>query len=56
VIDPTLVTKERLSLEVETDEEERYGHISETREGSKIEVCLEVNSERFLDLFLSRLG
>ncbi len=56
VIDPTLVTKERLSLEVEIEEKERYGRISETREGSKIEVCLGVNSERFLDLFLSRLG
>jgi purine nucleosidase len=55
-IDSNLVKKERLFLDIETEEEKRYGHISETREGSKIEVCLGVNSERFLELFLSRLG
>ncbi len=55
-IDSNLVKKEKLSLVVETEEETHYGHISETGEGSKIEVCLGVNSERFLDLFLSRLG
>ena len=55
VIDSDLVRKERLSVDVETGEEEHYGHISEVKEGSKIEVCLEVNSKRFLDLFLSRL-
>lgn len=55
VIDPDLVRRERLSVDVETGEEEHYGHISEVKEGSKIEVCLEVNSKRFLELFLSRL-
>ena len=55
VIDPDLVRKERLSVDVETGEEEYYGHISEVKEGSKIEVCLEVNSKKFLELFLSRL-
>jgi len=55
VIDPDLVTKERLSVDIETGEEEHYGHLSEVKEGSKIEVCLEVNSKRFLELFLSRL-
>jgi purine nucleosidase len=55
VIDPDLVTKERLSVDIETGEEEHYGQLSEVKEGSKIEVCLEVNSKRFLELFLSRL-
>jgi purine nucleosidase len=55
VIDPDLVTKERLSVDIETGEEEHYGHISEVKEGSKIEVCLEVNAKRFLELFLSSL-
>jgi purine nucleosidase len=55
VIDPDLVRKERLSIDVETEQEEHYGHISEVKEGSTIEVCLEVNSKRFLELFLSRL-
>ena len=55
VMDPDLVRKERLSVDVETGEEEYYGHISEIKEGSKIEVCLEVNSKKFLELFLSRL-
>ncbi len=54
-IDPHLVRKERLSLDVKTREEEDYGHISEIKEGPKIEVCLEVDAKRFLDLFLARL-
>jgi len=54
VINPDLVRKERLSVDVET-EEEHYGHISEVKDGLEIEVCLEVNSKKFLDLFLSRL-
>jgi inosine-uridine nucleoside N-ribohydrolase len=55
VIDPTLVRKERLSIHVETQEGEHYGKTSETKEGPKVEVCLEVNAEGFLELFLSRL-
>jgi purine nucleosidase len=55
VIDPDLVRKERLSIDVETQEGEHWGHISETSGGSKIEVCLEVDAKRFLDLFLTRL-
>jgi len=55
VIDSDLVTKERLSVDIETGEEEHYGHLSEVKEGSKIEVCLEVNAKRFLELFLSSL-
>jgi purine nucleosidase len=55
VIDPGLVKKERMPLDVETEEGEHYGHISEVKEGPKIEVCLEVNPERFLGLFISRL-
>jgi purine nucleosidase len=56
VISPDLVRKERLSLTVETQEGEYYGHISEVREGSKIDVCLEADAKGFLDLFLSRLS
>jgi len=56
IIDSTLVKTEKLSIHVETQEGERYGKTSEVKEGPKIEVCLGVNSNRFLDLFLSRLG
>ena len=56
VIDPNLVRKERLSLDVETEEGEHYGHISEIKKGPKIDVCLGVDAERFLDLFMSRLA
>jgi purine nucleosidase len=56
VIDPNLVRKERLSLDVKTQEGEHYGLILEVKEGPKVEVCLEVDSRGFLELFLSRLG
>jgi purine nucleosidase len=56
VIDPALVRKERLSIQVETQEGEHYGETSETKTGPKVEVCLGVNAEAFLKLFLSRLG
>ena len=55
VIDPTLVRKERLPIDIETQEDEHYGKTSETKEGPKIEVCLGVNAKEFLELFLSRL-
>ncbi len=55
VIDPTLVSKERLSIDVETQEGEHYGKTSETKSGPKVEVCLGVNAKEFLELFLSRL-
>jgi inosine-uridine nucleoside N-ribohydrolase len=55
VIDPALMRKERLLIDVETQEGERYGKTSETKEGPKIEVCLGVNANKFLELFLSRL-
>ena len=55
VIDPTLVRKERLPIDVETQADEHYGKTSETKEGPKIEVCLGVNAKEFLELFLSRL-
>jgi len=60
VINPDLVKKEKLFLTVETKEGERYGQTLEVG-GEKavaaqaVEVCLGVNSEKFLDLFLSRL-
>jgi purine nucleosidase len=56
VVDPQLIRKEKLSIDVETQEGPYYGRTSETREGPKIEVCLEVNANGFLELFLSGLG
>jgi inosine-uridine nucleoside N-ribohydrolase len=56
VVDPELVKKERLAMSVETQEGEYYGRTSEAGKGPNIEVCLEVNAKRFLELFLSRLG
>jgi len=60
-IDPDLVRKERLSISVEIEEGERYGQTFEVAEeedsgAHKLDVCLGVNSEKFSDLFLSRLG
>ena len=55
VIDPTLVGKEKLSIDVETQEGEHYGQTSEVKEGPKVEVCLGVDAKGFLELFLSRL-
>ncbi|HVP79503.1 MAG TPA: nucleoside hydrolase [Thermodesulfobacteriota bacterium] len=56
VIDPELATKEKLSINVETQEGQYYGRTSEARERPNIEVCLEINAKGFLELFLSRLG
>ncbi len=56
--DPHLVRTENLRLQVETEEGEGYGKVSEVAEEKgrqKIEVCLGVDSERFLNLFLSSL-
>jgi purine nucleosidase len=55
VVDPTLVKTERLSLKVETKEGEYYGRMTEVKDGPKIDVCLGVEAERFLELFVSRL-
>ncbi len=55
VIDPGLVRKERLAIHVETDEGKDYGKTSEVEEGPKIEVCLEIDAEKFLEIFVSRL-
>ena len=56
VIDPTLVRTEPLSLNVNIQEGEHYGHMTEVPGRSKIDVCLEVDAEKFLELFLSRLS
>ncbi|MCX5907201.1 MAG: nucleoside hydrolase [Deltaproteobacteria bacterium] len=57
VIDPGLVRKESLFLTVETEEGESFGRISEVGAGPrKIDVCLTVDSGKFLDLFISRLS
>jgi len=55
VIDPVLVRKERLSIDVDTQEGDHYGQTSEVKEGPKVEVCLGVDAKGFLELFLSRL-
>jgi len=65
VVDSGLMSKENLSLLVETQEGERYGQTSEILRGKdhggqgakeqKIEVGLGVRGEKFLKLFLSRL-
>lgn len=55
VIDSTLVRKESLSLDVNIQEGEYYGQLIEISGKSIIDVCLEVDAERFLNLFLSRL-
>lgn len=58
VTDPELMSKEKLALHVETEEGERYGQVWEVAAGKglqNIEVCLGVNSGKFLDLFLSSL-
>jgi purine nucleosidase len=55
VINPDLVKKERLLIDVETQEGERYGQISEFIGSPNIEACVKVNAVRFLDLFLSSL-
>ena len=56
VIDPDLVKKENLSLQTETREGNHYGKLSEVHEGPRVEVCLEVDAVRFLELFLARMG
>jgi purine nucleosidase len=56
VIDPDLVKKQKLSLTVETQEGEYFGKIVEELGGSDIDVCLAIDANRFLELFLSRLG
>jgi len=55
-IDSELVRKEKLSISVEVKEGEFYGKSCEIRGGAKnVEVCLGVERQKFLDLFLSRL-
>jgi inosine-uridine nucleoside N-ribohydrolase len=55
VIEADLVRKERLLLNVETQEADRLGQTLEAEGTPNIEACLQVNSKRFLELFLSRL-
>ena len=56
VIDPDLAKKERVAIHVETEEGEHYGQTAEVEEGMKTDVCLGVDVERFLELFVSRLA
>ena len=56
VIDPSLVRRERVAIRVETQEGKHYGRLSETLRDPKMDVCLGLDSEAFLELFLSRLA
>ena len=56
LVDPTLVKKERLLLQIDTHEGPDYGHLYESPGGFPVDVCLGVEAKRFLDLFLSRLA
>ena len=56
VIDPTIVRRERFALDVEDREGEDYGRVSETQKSLNADVCLGVDSKKFLELFLSRLN
>src|SRR4030043_234936 len=56
VIDPNLAKKERVAIHVETEEGEHYGQTAEVEQGMKTDVCLGVDAERFLELFVSRLA
>jgi purine nucleosidase len=56
VIDPELVRKEKLPVSVEVKEGEFYGKSYEIPGGEEnIEVCLGVDRQKFLNLFLERL-
>ena len=59
VIDPDLMSKEKLALHVETAGGKRYGQVRELTEGKdlqNLEVCLRANKEKFLEIFLSSLS
>ena len=56
VIHRELVETERLAIDVETLKGEYYGQTRESQEGSRINVCMNVKSQEFLELFLSRLS
>ncbi len=56
VIDPSLVKKERLSIDVETEEGEYLGKTMEVSGNLNVDVCLAVNAKNFIELFISRLG
>ncbi len=55
-IDSGLARRETLLLAVEAGEGEFFGKVLEgISGGSRVDVCFDVESERFLDLFISRL-
>lgn len=56
VIDPALVKKETIHLRMETEDENYYGMLKEVKDGPSIDVCLKVDSDKFLELFLSRIN
>lgn len=54
-IDPSLVKKERLSIDIETEEGEFFGKTMEVSGDLNIDVCLTVHAKSFIELFVSRL-
>lgn len=56
---PALVKKERLRITVVTRRGESYGRSFEprppSRRGGQVDVCLEVDADKFIELFLARL-
>jgi len=54
-IDEALVKTVKLTLRVEAEDEERFGALEEIGNGPSLDVCLEVDAKKFLELFLSRL-
>jgi purine nucleosidase len=54
-INSGIVRMERLSLRVETEEGEHFGHVQEVGEGAAVRVCLGVDSTEFIEMFLASL-
>jgi inosine-uridine nucleoside N-ribohydrolase len=55
VAHPDLAKKERLAIRVGTDRGDRYGQTSVVKKGPQIDVCLKVDANGFLEIFLSAL-
>jgi purine nucleosidase len=55
-VNPGLVRMERLHLRVETEGGEHFGYLQEIEQGPAIDVCLGVDADGFLELFVSRLS
>ena len=54
-IDKTLLKTNKMGINVEIDNDEKYGQTISSELKPTINVCLEVDSQRFLKLFIERL-